>query len=141
GDASAVRRIGRLVGADHRLVALTDGEQLVFRHDVLAAMLHVVLVDAREYDRIDRAGLLAEAAVDALEEVDVIARRPARAVGCNIGLDRDADRGADRLTKLAGDAALLPVRIAAQRVQAAKARRLRRLFLGIIEGVFVGEER
>ena len=74
-------RVGGLVGGDHRLVALADGEQLVLGHDVLAAILHVVLVDARLDDGIHRAGLLAEAAVDALEQVDVVARGAARAVG------------------------------------------------------------
>src|ERR1700733_10663218 len=76
----AKRRIRSLVGRNHRLVALTHREQLVLGHDVLAAMLHVVLVDAREYDGIHRAGLLAEAAIDALEQVDVVAAGATRAV-------------------------------------------------------------
>ena len=43
-------------------------------------------------------------------------------------------RRAHRLAQLAGDAALLAVRVAAQRVQAAKARALRGLLLGIVHG-------
>ena len=76
----SVARVCRLVGADHGFIALAHGQQLVLGHDVLAAMFHVILVDARLHDGIHRAGFLAEPAVDALEEVDVVARRAARAV-------------------------------------------------------------
>src|SRR6185437_16426803 len=97
-------------------------EQLVLAHDVLPPMLHVVLVDAGEHDGIDRTGLFAEAAVDALEQIDVVAGRAPRTVGRHIRIDRDADRRAHRLAELAGDAPLLAVRITAQRMQSAKAR-------------------
>src|SRR5688572_12834869 len=128
-----VAGIGRLVGGDHRLVLLADGEELVLGHDVLAAVLHVVLVDPRLDDGVHRAGLLAEAAVDALEQVDVVARRAPRAVRADVGLDRDGKRRAHRLAKLAGDAALLAVRVAPQRVQSPEARRLGRLLLRVVE--------
>ena len=52
----------------------------------------------------------------------------------DVRLDGDGQRRAHRLAQLAGDAALLAVRIAAQRMQAAEARRLRRLLLGIVDG-------
>src|ERR1700722_4340479 len=136
----AVRGVRSLVGGDHRLVALPDREQLVLAHDVLAALLHVVLVDAREHDRIHRAGLFAETAVDALEQVDVVARGAARAIGADIRVDGDAHRRAHRLAQLAGDAALLAVRITPQRMQAAEARRLRRLLLGVVERELALEE-
>src|SRR5216683_3821118 len=48
-------------------------------------------------DRIDRAGLLAIAAIDAFCHVDVVARRPAAAVFARLGLDGDRQRRADRL--------------------------------------------
>src|SRR5690606_34423709 len=131
GYELSIRRVRRLVRGDHRLVLVADREELVLRHDVLAAALHVVLVDARLDDRIDRARLLAESAVDALEEVDVVADRAARAVRTYPGLDRDRLCGTDRLAQLARDAALLPVRVAAKRVQPAEPRRLRRLLLRI----------
>src|SRR6266404_568488 len=114
--SSAIRRVGGFVGRDHGFVALTHGEQLVFAHDVLPAVLHVVLVNTREHDGIHRTGLLAEAAVDALEEVDVVAARPARTIRRDFRVDRDADRMTYSLAKLAGDTALLPVRIATLRV-------------------------
>ncbi len=62
------------------LEAVADREQLLLVDDVLAAMLEVIFVDVRLDDRIDRAALLAEAAEDALEQIDVVARGAARAV-------------------------------------------------------------
>src|SRR5688572_18279669 len=103
---SAVRRVLHAGLRDQLLVAIADREQLRLRDDVLAATLEVVLVDVRLDDRVDRAALLAEAAVDALEEVDVVSRGAARAVGARLGVDRDRERGADRLAELACDAAL-----------------------------------
>src|SRR5215469_784979 len=137
---SAVRRIRPFVGGDHGLVALPDREQLVLAHDVLAPMLHVVLVDAGEHDGIHRTGLFAEAAVDALEEVDVVACGAPRAILRHIRIDRDADGRADGLAELAGDAALLTVGIPAQRMQAAEARRLRSLLFRVVERVLAHEE-
>ena len=85
-------------------------------------------------DRIDRAGLLAEPAIDALHHVDVVAHRPARAVvAAWTGLDGDRLGRAYRLAKLARDAALLPVRIPAQRMLPAEARADRPLFEGIVD--------
>ena len=63
----AIARVGGFVRIDQRGIALTHGEQLVFGHDVLATIFHVVLVNARLDDGIDRTGLFAETAVDALE--------------------------------------------------------------------------
>src|SRR6201995_1281619 len=68
------------------------------------------------HDGVDRAGLLAKAAVDALDHVDVVAGRAPAAVGARLGLDGDRLGRADRLAELAGDAALLAVRVAAQRM-------------------------
>ena len=48
-------------------------------------------------DRIDRASLLAVAAIDAFRHIDVIARCAAAAVLPRLGLDRDRQRRADRL--------------------------------------------
>src|SRR6185503_19337866 len=110
---------------------VADGEQLVLRHDVLAARFHVVFVDARLDDRVDGASFLAEAAVNALEEINVVARGAARAIVTDVALDRDRERRTHGLAELAGDAALLAVRVTAQRVQTAEARRLRRLLLGV----------
>src|SRR5271156_1740765 len=84
-------------------------------------------------DRIDRTGLLAIAAIDALCHVDVVARRATAAVLARLGLDRDRQRRADRLAQFAGDAALLAVGIAAQRMLAAEPRGERTLLVGVID--------
>ncbi|KMR97800.1 hypothetical protein FE65_14935, partial [Staphylococcus aureus] len=65
-------------------------------------------------DGVHRAALFAEAAEDALGQVDVVARRAAAAVGAHVALDGDGHRGADGLAELAGDAALFAVLVAAQ---------------------------
>ena len=85
-------------------------------------------------DGVDRAGLLAQPAIDAFDHVDVVARGAAGAVvAARAGLDGDRLRRADRLAQLAGDAALLAVRIAAQRMLAAEARRQRAFLERIVE--------
>src|SRR5688500_9354449 len=94
-----VSRVRGLVGGDHGFVALADREQLVLGHDVLAAILHVVLVDTRLDDRIDWARLFAETAVDALEQINVVAGRAARSVGGHVGLDGDRKRRTYRLAQ------------------------------------------
>src|SRR5262245_20894867 len=110
-----VRRIGGKVRGECALPAVAILEKLGFVVDQLLPGLgrevHVRPLD----DGIDRAGLLAEAAINALGHVDVVAGGAAAAVGAWLGLDRDRERRADRLAKLAGDAPLLAVRIAAQR--------------------------
>src|SRR5690606_9907231 len=65
-------------------------------------------------DGIDWTGLLAEAAVNALHHVDIVAGGASRAViAARTGLDGDCLRRADGLAELAGNAALLPIGIAA----------------------------
>src|SRR5262249_17887187 len=86
-------------------------------------------------DGVDRAGLLAQAAINALDHVDVVAGgAPGAVVAARAGLDGDRLRRADRLAQLAGDAALLAVGIAPQPVLAADARRDRALLERIVEG-------
>src|SRR6202011_1065311 len=66
-------------------------------------------------DGVNGTGLLTEAAVDALDHVDVVARGAASAVvAARPGFNRDRLARADRLAELAGDTALLAVRIAPQ---------------------------
>src|SRR5207342_2423084 len=87
--ASAERGVGGATFGDFGFEEVADGEQLRLGDDVLAALLEVVFVDVRLDDRVHRAAFLAEAAVDALEQVDVVARRAARAVAARLGVDRD----------------------------------------------------
>ena len=73
---------------------------------------------------VDRAGLLAQPAIDAFDHINVVAGGTAGAVvPARAGLDDDGLRRTDRLAELAGDAALLAVGIAAQYMLAAEARR------------------
>src|SRR4029079_119469 len=63
-------------------------------------------------DGVDRTGLLAQAAVDALHHIDVVARGAAgTVVAARAGLDRDRLCRANRFAQLAGDAALLAIGI------------------------------
>src|SRR5690242_4790612 len=132
---SAVGRVCGAAAGDLRLETIAQRQQLRLGDDVFAAVLEVVFVAVRLDDRIDRAAFLAEAAIDALEQVDVVARGAAAAVLARLGVDGDRQRRAHRLAKLAGDAALFPVGVAAQRVQAAEARRLRELLVRVVHRV------
>src|SRR5262249_13540244 len=92
-------------------------------------------------DGVDRAGLLAEAAVDALHHIDAVARCARRAVvASRPRLDGDRLRRTNRLTQLAGDAALLTVGIAAQCMLATETGRERALFEGVVQRLLWGEE-
>src|SRR5882757_1925885 len=127
---SAVLGVRLLGFGDLALVTVAHGQQHVLGEVQVAALFAVVFEDVGLDDRIDRAALFAETAKDALGQVDVVARRAARAVVAHLALDRDRQRRAHGLAELAGDAALFAVFIAAQRVQAAEARRQRRLLFG-----------
>src|SRR3569832_2840567 len=98
-------------------------------------MLHVILVDPGEHDRVHPARLFTEAAANALEQVDAVAARAAGAIRGNFRIDRDAHRRTHGLAQLAGDAALLAVWVATLGVQATEPRRLRGLLLGIVQRV------
>src|SRR5215471_9356348 len=122
--SSPIWRIEREVLRDLAFPAIAVGEQ---------ALLVVVEFLARFggefeirpfHDRIDRAGLLAEAAIDAFHHVDVVAcSSPRTVVAARPRLDRDGLSRADRFAQLTGNAALFAIWIAAQRVFAAEARR------------------
>src|SRR3970282_1073158 len=89
-------------------------------------------MDARLDDRVHGARFLTEAAINALEEIDVVASRAPRAVLTDIGLDRDRKRGTNGFAKLASDAPFLAVR--------AEPRRLGGLLLGVLHRDFLGEK-
>src|SRR5262245_60850929 len=87
--SSAERGVGGATLGDFGLEPVADCQQLRLGDDVLAALFEVVFVDVRLHDRIDRARLFAEAAEDALEQVDVVARGAAGAVGALFRIDGD----------------------------------------------------
>src|ERR1044071_6073527 len=132
--ASPVRRVEFDVLGDLALPAVAVREQALLVVVELLARFGGKFEVGALHDGIDRAGLLAQPAVDAFHHVDVVARGAARAVvAARAGLDGDGLRRADRLAQLAGDAALLAVRIAAQRMLAAEARRDRALLERVVE--------
>src|SRR5689334_24800946 len=113
---SPILRVELDVLGELTLPTVAVGEQsLLVVIQLLARLGRELEVGALD-DGIDRAGLLAEATVDALGHVDVVARGAPAAVVARLGLDGDGLGGTDRLAELAGDAALLAVGIAAQRV-------------------------
>src|SRR5512135_3187268 len=126
--ASPIRRVERQVLGDLAFPAVAIGEQLFLVVVKLLARLGGEFEIRALDDGVNRAGLLAQPAIDALHHVDVVARGAARAVvAARAGLDGDGLRRADRLAQLASDAALLAVRITAQRVLAPETRRDRAL--------------
>src|SRR5689334_2195891 len=129
---SSIGRVKREVLGELGFPAVAIGEQLLLVVEELLAGLGGELEIGSLDDGVDRAGFLAEAAIDALRHVDVVTRRAAAAVLARLGLDGDGERRADRLAQLAGDAALLAAGIAAQRMLAAEARGERPLLIGIV---------
>src|SRR5436305_2911289 len=109
---------GELLG-DLGLPAVAIREQLFLVVEELLARLGGEFEIRALDDRIDRAGFLAIAAIDAFCHIDVVARRASAAVIARFRLDRDRERRADRLAQFAPDAALLPVGVAAHTVPAA----------------------
>src|ERR1700730_7292481 len=129
---SSIGRVGRQVASDLRLPAVAVRQQLLLVVEKLLARLGGELEVGALDDGRDRAGLLAEAAIDAFRHVDVVARGAAAAVVARLGLDGDRECRTDRLAELAGDAALLAIGVAPERVLAAKARAERPLLVGIV---------
>src|ERR1700722_4248211 len=120
--ALSVWRVEGKIRGDLRLPAVAVRQQPILVVEQLLAGLGGEFEIGPFDDGVDRAGLLAQAAIDALGHVDVVAGRPPAAVRARLGLDGDRQCRADRLAQLAGDAALLAVGIAPERVLAAEAR-------------------
>src|SRR6185312_15187614 len=129
-----IRRIGGKVRGDCLLPLVAIGEQFGLVVEQFLTRF------GREFevwpfdDRVHRARLLAQPAIDALDHVNVVARGSAATVLARLGFDGDRERRADRLAQFAGDAALLAVRVAAKRMLAAEARRGREFLVRIIDG-------
>src|ERR1700752_4405305 len=130
---SAVWRVEGEVLGDLGLPPVAVRQQLLLIEEQFLVCLSRELEIRPLDDGIDRTGLLAVAAIDALRHVDVVARRAPAAVLARLGLDRDRQRWADRLAQLAGDAALFAVGVPAQHVLAAEARAQRTLLVGVVD--------
>src|SRR5256714_4010293 len=128
--------VGRLEGellGNLGLPAVAIREQLFLVVEELLARLGGEFEIRALDDRIDRACLLAIAAIDAFRHIDVVAGRAATAILAWFRLDRDRERRADRLAQFAGDAPLLAIGVTAQHVLAAKPRAQRALFIRVID--------
>src|SRR5260370_2609419 len=113
--SSPVRRVERDVLGDLAFPAIAVGEQTLLVVVEFLAGLGGELEIRTFHDGIDRARLLAQAAIDAFHHVDVVAGgSPGAVVAARSGLDGDGQGRANGLAQFAGDAALLAVRIAAQ---------------------------
>src|SRR5258708_22694464 len=110
-----MRRIGQQVLRDLVFPAVAVREQLFLVVEKFFAGFSGEFEIRAFDDRIDRAGLLAQAAIDAFRHVDVVARRTAAAVVARLGLAGDSQRRADPPPQLAPDAALFAAGLAAQR--------------------------
>ena len=84
GDPLPVLRVCRFVSGDHCFEFVTNRKQLVLGHDVFACCFHVIFVDARFDDRIDRTGFFTETTINTFKKVDVVTRRTARTVFADI---------------------------------------------------------
>lgn len=86
------------------------------------------------HDSVNRAGFLAETTVDTLGHVNVIACSPAAAIRSWLSLNGDGLCRTDGLTELAGDATLLPRRVAAQCMLPTEAWTQWALLKGVVDG-------
>src|SRR5215204_3034113 len=132
---SPIRGVEREVLGDLALPAITVGEQALLVIEEFFARLGGELEIRSLDDRVHWAGFLAQPAIDAFDHVDIVAGgAPGAVVAARAGLDGDRLRRANRLAQLAGNAALLAVGVAPQRVLAAETRRQRVLFERIVDG-------
>ena len=121
-SGSSIWCVKRELPRDRPFPAIAVREQALLVVVKLLGCLSRELVIRSQYDSVNGAGFLAEAAVDAFHHINVEAGGLARAVVTpRSGLDGDGLCTANRLAKFAGDTALLPIRIAPQRKLAAKA--------------------
>lgn len=129
-----VQVVGGEVAGELRLPAVTVGQQLGLVVEQLLVRLHGELEVRSLDDGVNGASLLAEATVDALGHVNVVASGAARAVGAGLGLDGDGVGRADGLAQLASDAPFLSGGVAAQCVLAAEARGQGSLLERVVDG-------
>lgn len=128
------------VGCNLGLGTVTIGEQLLLVVQQLLARLGRVFCVLRLDNRVDRASLLAEAAVDALGHVNVVPCGPSCTILARLRLDRDGLSGADGLAELARDATFFAGGVSAEGVLATEARAKRTLLEGVHDRVGWAEE-
>jgi hypothetical protein len=95
------------VACQLNLPLVTVGQQLLLVVQKLLVCLCGVLVVRSLDNSINRAGLLAETAVNALGHVNIVTGRATGSILTGLSLNGNGLGGADGLTKLTGNAALL----------------------------------
>ena len=140
GFLSAILRIPGAIHRDLLFVQIADRQRHRFGIHQVPAFPAVLFANASFHNRVDRARFLAEAAEDALREINVVARRAARAVVALLGFDRDRKCRTYRFAQRPGDTAFLAVRISPQRMQTLESWRLWCLFLRISHSDLVREK-
>src|SRR5271154_5085397 len=128
---SPIGRVGCQIGRDLRFPPVAVREQLFLVVEQLLPGLGGELEIGTFDDGVHRAGLLAKPAIDAFRHIDVVPGRAPATVLARLCLDGDRLGRADRLAELAGNAALLAVGIATQRMLAAETRAQRSLLVWI----------
>src|ERR1700752_54216 len=114
---SAVWRVEGEVLGDLGLPPVAIRQQLLLLEQQFLVCLSRELEIRPLDDGIDRTGLLAVAAIDALRHVDVVAgRAPGAVIAPRTCFHGNRLSGADRLAELAGDAALLAIGITPKRM-------------------------
>lgn len=89
---------------------------------------------------IDRAGLLAVAAVDALGHINIVLGGTSRTINPLFSLNGDGHSRANGFTQLTGNAALLTTGVAAKGMLTSESRRNRTLLKGVVDRVGRAEE-
>mmetsp|Transcript_22154 Transcript_22154/g.71583 ORF Transcript_22154/g.71583 Transcript_22154/m.71583 type:complete len:253 (-) Transcript_22154:149-907(-) len=130
----AIDVLGREVRSDGRLPLIAILEKFLFVVKELLMSLCRILEIWPLYDSVDRACLLAEAAVDALGHVNVVTSRTTGAIRAHLRLNGDRLSRTNGFAQLARNAALVARRVTTEGVLAAKARTKRPLLHGIVDG-------
>lgn len=129
----AVQVIGLDVSCYLALPLVSVGEKFLLVVEKLLMGLGRELEVGTFDDRVHWARLLAESTVDTLGHVDIVTRCPSGAVLTLLSLNRDSLGRADSFTQLAGDAPLLPGRVAPQGMLSAEAGGQGPLLEGIVD--------
>jgi len=130
----SIQIVGLDVGLYLRLPLVADAEQLLLVVEEFFVGVRGVLEVRALHNSIHRAGLLTEPTEDALCHVNVVAGGAPGTVLPLLRLYGDGLGRADGLTQLAGDAALLPCRVAAQRVLSSEPGAEGSLLKGVLDG-------
>ena len=133
--ALSIRRIRPRHRCQLRLPLIPIRQQLFLIIQQLLPRLGRILGIRTLHNRIHRTTLLAEAAVNALRHVNIVAGGASAAVLALLGFDRDGLGRADGFAEFAGDAAFFARGVAAEGVFAPEAGADGALFEGVVDRV------